>query len=70
MEKKINKRLRQLRKLKQIKASHIYNILGMEKTLYYRKEKGLIKFSLAEAKKISEILAESIDDIFFAEEVE
>ncbi|SKC61808.1 helix-turn-helix transcriptional regulator [Maledivibacter halophilus] len=62
--------LREIRKSKSISASHMKKLLGLKtEGAYYKKESGIIKFSLDEAKKISEMLGMKIEDIFFGNKV-
>ena len=63
-------RLRQIREEKGLTCEQMAEQLGLQtKAGYNKKENGRTKFTLQEAKKVSEILGMSIDDIFFANEV-
>lgn len=63
-------RLRNLRNQKGITAKEMAGILGLKtEAAYYKKESGLIKFSLIEAKIISEKLDMPIEEIFFNKKV-
>jgi putative transcriptional regulator len=62
-------RLRELRKAKGYTCEQMADKLGLKKAAYSKKELGKIKFSLSDAKKVSEILGYSIDDIFFARSI-
>lgn len=63
-------KLRELRNSKNISADEMSEILGLEtKAAYYKKEAGNVKFTLAEAKKISDFFNLPIEEIFFANEV-
>ena len=43
--------------------------LGITLQNYYQKENGIREFKLSEAKKIADLFDVSIEDIFFADEV-
>lgn len=59
-------KLKQLRLSRHIPAKSIANLIELDTpSAYYKKEKGLIKFSLEDAKKISDYFGESIEEIFF-----
>lgn len=59
-------RLRQIRKEKRITCEEMAEELGLQtKAAYNKKEHGKVKFTLQEAKKISEIFGMSIEEIFF-----
>lgn len=62
-------KLRLLRKKLNISVSKICLDTGIEPKGYYKRELGKIKFSLDEAKKISNIFKMSIEDIFFDEQL-
>lgn len=63
-------RLRKIRKEKNISASEMKDILGLKtEAAYYKKESGRVKFSLEEARIISERFKMKIEDIFFKNEV-
>jgi DNA-binding XRE family transcriptional regulator len=63
-------KLRYLRLENRISAEKMAEILGLEtKAAYYKKEKGSVKFSLDDAKKISDFFDVPIDEIFFDCEV-
>ena len=63
-------RLRQLRRDHGLTCEDMAKILGLEtKAAYSKKECGRTKFTLAEAKKVSDVLCMRIEDIFFADEV-
>lgn len=53
-----------------ISAEVLAKVLGLEtKSAYYKKESGLVKFTLEDAKKLSEFFGLPIEKIFFADEV-
>lgn len=58
-------RLRELRKTKGYTCEQMARGLGIQKAGYSKKERGDVAVSLADAKKISEMLGESIENIFF-----
>jgi len=60
------KNLRVLRNNNSVSVEKLCEILGLAtKAAYYKKENGNVKFTLVEAKKISDFFKISIDDIFF-----
>ena len=61
-----NKTLKAYRMLKGVKQENIAEILGITWTTYRNKETGKTQFSLDEAKKISDYLNVSIEQLFFA----
>ena len=62
--------LRELRNQRNISALDMARVIGLKtKAAYYKKESGLIKFSLEEANLISKYLDMPIEDIFFDDEV-
>lgn len=63
-------RLRWLRQEHGLTCEDMAKLLGLEtKAAYSKKELGRTKFTLSEAKKISDVLGLKIEDIFFANEV-
>lgn len=63
-------KLKKLRLERNISAEEMSKILGLEtKAAYYKKESGNVKFSLLEAKKISDFFNIPIEEIFFSNEV-
>lgn len=62
--------LREIRNRKGITAREMADVLGLKtEAAYYKKESGLIKISLEEAKIISKKLKMPIEDIFFGQQV-
>ena len=62
--------LRKLRKNKGFTCQTMSELMGLEtKSAYSKKELGKTKISLDDARKISVILGEKIEDIFFEDEV-
>ena len=59
-------RLKQLRIKSGLTCQQMAKQMGLTKATYYKKEQGQIKISLFDAKKISNILGHSIDNIFFS----
>ena len=58
--------LRIIRNKNSITAKKMCDILGLKtKAAYYKKENGNVNFTLTEAKKISDFLGMTIDEIFF-----
>ena len=63
-------KLRIIRNGKGVTAREMADLLGLAtEAAYYKKETGAIKFSLEEAKKVSDRLELPIGEIFFADEV-
>lgn len=63
-------KLREIRNQKEITAREMADLLGLvTEAAYYKKETGAIKFTLEEAKLVSDKLGMPINQIFFAEEV-
>lgn len=58
-------KLKNIRKEKSIKQSEMAKILGISDSNYFKKECGMVKFSLIEAKKISDFFKIPIEEIFF-----
>lgn len=66
----MHEKLRYIRNNRGISAKDMADLLGLKtEAAYYKKEGGLIKFSLLEARKISEKLDLLIEDIFFDDKV-
>lgn len=63
------KMLKAYRKLHDIKAKDMADLLGITLTTYCKKENGKNEFTLIECKKIADKLGKSVDDIFFSQEV-
>ncbi len=62
--------LKSIRKNKNISVIKLRKILGLTtNAAYYKKENGTVKFTLEEAKKISDYIGMSIEDIFFTNNV-
>lgn len=62
--------LRKLRKEHNVSIAVMSDFLGFKtKSAYCKKELGRVPFSLNEAKKISDFLGKSIDEIFFTNKV-
>jgi DNA-binding XRE family transcriptional regulator len=57
--------VRKIRLEKNISAQVVINALGITHCTYYKKELGQLRFSLLEAKVISNLFDMSIEDIFF-----
>ena len=63
-------KLKKLRVERNVSAEEMSKILGLEtKAAYYKKESGNVKFSLLEAKRISDFFNIPIEEIFFSNEV-
>ena len=63
-------RLRAIRCKNNLPAKELSRALGLKtEAAYYKKESGMIRFSLHEAKIIADLFGKPIEDIFFAQEV-
>lgn len=63
-------KLREIRNSKNISAKEMAESLNLKtEAAYYKKESGLIRFSLDEAKIVSEKLGVPIEELFFDPEV-
>lgn len=62
-------KLRRMRKEHGLTCQDMADRLGLTKAAYSKKECGRTKFSLDDARVVSEALGCRIDDIFFADEV-
>lgn len=63
-------RLRAIRKERGLTCEDMAKVLGLEtRAGYSKKELGQTAFSLKDAKKVSEVLGKSVDEIFFEDEV-
>lgn len=64
------KKLRETRNKKGVSAKKMAAALGLKtKAAYYKKESGLTRFSIDEAKIVSELLGEPVETLFFDSEV-
>lgn len=62
--------LRTIRTSKNVTGEQMAEVLGLKtQAAYYKKEAGTVKFSLDDAKKISEFFHMPIEKIFFASEL-
>ncbi|GHU73923.1 hypothetical protein FACS1894188_00700 [Clostridia bacterium] len=62
-------KVRQIRQKNNITVAEMANLLNLKSVYaYYKKEQGVRRFSLEEARKISELFEMDIDDIFFENE--
>ena len=63
-------KLRELRNRKDVSAKEMAETLNLKtEAAYYKKESGLIRFSLDEARIVSEKLGIPIEELFFDSEV-
>lgn len=63
-------KLRAIRNKERIPAKEMADLLNLKtEAAYYKKESGLTKFSLTEARRISERIGLPIEEIFFENEV-
>jgi len=63
-------KLKMIRNSNHVSADKMAEILGLStKSAYYKKENGRVKFTLSEAKKISDFFGISIEEIFFKSKV-
>ena len=56
--------VKEIRKYRNLKQSDVAKFLGMSLPNYNKKENGNVRFSLEEAKKLSELFLVSIEKIF------
>ena len=64
------KKLRDVRNNKGVTARKMADLLGLKtEAAYYKKEAGLIKFSIEEARLIADKLGVSVEEIFFNQDV-
>ena len=61
--------IKTVRLQKKVLAKTICELIGVKRITYYKKESGTVKFSLDEAKKISDYFKMPIEEIFFTNEV-
>lgn len=63
------KKLKEIRNSQKVSAEKMASILGLEtKAAYYKKENGSVKFTLSEARKVSNFFGLTIEEIFFNDE--
>lgn len=62
-------KLRQLREQNSLKQEDVAELLHISSSSYSKKESGMVRFSLSEARELAEYFGLSIEDIFFAHEV-
>lgn len=63
-------KLKQIRSERNITVEQMMDVLSLEtKAAYYKKESGSVKFSLDDAKKVSDYIGLPIENIFFDNEV-
>lgn len=64
------KSLKELREANNVSVDKMIEILGLStKSAYYKKEAGKVKFTLDDARKISNYFGAPIDEIFFDNKV-
>lgn len=63
------KRLKAYRELHDIRAQEMADEIGVNINTYCNKENGKSTFTIIEAKKISDRLGKTVDEVFFAHEV-
>lgn len=63
------KKLKEMRQQENVSGEELAKVLGITKATYSKKENGLVKFSLDEAKLISDRFKRKIEDIFFENKV-
>lgn len=60
--------LRGIRKKREVPVRVLAKLLNLKtEAAYYKKESGIIKFSVEEARRIADYFGMSIEDIFFEE---
>ncbi|WP_147564672.1 helix-turn-helix transcriptional regulator [Clostridium tyrobutyricum] len=65
----MNTIIKNLRLKNNLSCEEMANLIGVSKASYSKKENGLVKFSLVEAKVVADIFKKSIEEIFFNSEV-
>jgi len=69
MNKNVNFKLKSLRVERNLTQDELGKMIGIHEATYNRKEQGMNKFSLDEAKRISDIFDLPIELIFFSKKV-
>jgi len=69
MNKNVNFKLKSLRVERNLTQDELGKMIGIHEATYNRKEQGMNKFSLDEAKRISDIFDLPIELIFFSKRV-
>ena len=62
-------KVKELRESKEIKQEEMAKITEMSTANYSKKENGVVKWALSEAKIIADFFDKSIEEIFFDDEV-
>lgn len=62
-------KLREFRLKNNVSWSKLAELLGVNKSTYYKKENGVVKFTVEEAYKIASYLNISIEELFFDSKV-
>ncbi len=62
-------RVKELRESQGIKQEDMAKAIGMSHANYSKKENGVVKWALSEAKIIADFFSKSIEEIFFDSEV-
>lgn len=62
----MNSKIKELRISKGLSCNQMAQLIGVTKATYSKKENGLVRFSLDEAKIISDKFQETIEHIFFS----
>jgi len=60
-------RVKELRMEKGATANQLGTLIGVSTGTYWKKEAGVLRFSLVDAKVLADFYGESIESIFFAE---
>lgn len=62
-------KVKELREAENIEQRDMAKVIGVSPASYSKKENGIIRFSLNEAKNIADFFHKSIEEIFYPEEV-
>lgn len=62
-------RIRRLREQRKLRQQDMADILGMSVSTYSKKENGDLRFSLKDAKVISDYFHESMESLFFTDDI-
>lgn len=65
----MNKKLKAFRNFKELTQEDTAKLLGISPHTYFNKETGKSAFTIDEAKKLTDILGVTVDEIFFNDEV-
>ena len=61
-------KIRELRVSKGLTGEDMSTVIGTNAATYYKKEMGMLRFSLQDAKKIADFFKSTIEDVFYSSE--